>query len=116
MNAFKTPAMGRAGAAFILKLALLVVLSSQTSPSFAEELRGKVIGAEKAVKRFVSVSIFGTVNRRTETNSEGMFLVDLPQGTYRIRISQNQQRKEFDHEVADSDPSVMTERTFEVDW
>lgn len=90
----------------------LVILCAWMDSANADNLKGKVIGQNKLPKKYVSVSVFGSVNRRTQTNSDGIFFVDLPPGSYTIRIRQDPKRKEFSYELSGNDNTAV----FEVDW
>ena len=103
---------GRLAVAWAIKTIPLFILCSWVLSAHASELKGKVLGKDNLPKKFVSVSVFGSVNRRTQTNSEGVFLVDLPPGSFTIRIRQDPRRKEFIYEMPGKDSSFV----FELDW
>lgn len=92
----------------------LFLVFTWIQPACATELVGKVVGDGGLPKTYVSVSIFGAVNRRTQTNSDGTFTVDLPPGSYIIRIRQDPNRKEFKYEMTADAQKADVE--FKVDW
>ena len=92
---------------------LFFVLCVWCSTSNAETLQGKIIGVDNKPKQFVSVSIFGAENRRTQTNEKGEFSVDLPPGPYVMRIWQKPKRQELNFQIA---PGSKEPKTFNVEW
>lgn len=103
---------GQYPVAIIMKKISLFILCAWAFSANANELQGTVVGKDKLPKKYVSVSIFGSVNRRTQTNSDGIFFVDLPPGSYTIRIRQDPRRKEFSYVVSEK----VNSNVFEVDW
>ena len=85
-----------------------------SSTSYSEILIGKVVGLDGSPKQNASISVFGIKNRRTQTETNGMFTVDLPPGSYVIRIRQHPNRQEFTYEIREGAPEHK--QTFKVSW
>jgi hypothetical protein len=92
---------------------LFFFLCALCTTSNAETLQGKIIGSDNQPKQFASVSIFGVENRRTQTNETGEFSVNLPPGSYVIRIWQQPNRQEFDFQITSGSQEPQT---FKVGW
>lgn len=92
---------------------LIFFLCVWCSTTYAETLQGKVIGVDKKPKQYASVSIFGVENRRVQTNADGRFSVNLPPGSYTVRIWQQPNRQEFSCQIT---PGSTKKQTFKVKW
>ena len=94
---------------------LFFFLCAWCSTSNAETLQGNIIGVDNQPKQYASVSIFGAENRRTQTNENGQFSVNLPPGSYVIRIWQRPNRQEFNFQIAPGSTEPQKFK-FKVGW
>jgi len=85
-----------------------------SSTSYSETLIGKVVGLDDSPKQNTSISVFGITNRRTQTETNGIFTVDLPPGSYLIRIRQNPNSQEFTYQIRAG--VAEHEHLFKVNW
>ena len=97
----------------ILLFLVLVFIFAWCPMATAETLEGKIIGVDGRPKQYASVSIFGAKNRRTQTNESGQFTVDLPPGSYVIRVWQQPNRQDFNCQI---NPGATKTQTFKVGW
>jgi Carboxypeptidase regulatory-like domain len=98
---------------FNVPIFLFFFLCAWSSVINAETLEGKVLGVDNKPKQYASVSIFGAENRRTQTDQNGEFSVNLPPGSYVIRIWQQPNRQDFNCQI---NRGLTETQIFKVGW
>jgi hypothetical protein len=93
---------------------LFLLFCVWSSAAHSEILIGEVVGLDNRPKQNASISVFGIKNRRTQTEPNGEFTVNLPPGSYVIRIRQNPNRQEFTYEIREGVPEQK--HIFKVNW
>jgi hypothetical protein len=76
----------------------------------ADPLSGTIVGADGRPKPFVRIDIIGPRKVVVVADDNGGFAVDVPQGRYKVRVTDERRRMDFDA----SSPSQG--QRFKVDW
>ncbi|KFA87979.1 hypothetical protein Q664_44195 [Archangium violaceum Cb vi76] len=83
-------------------------------PALAGTLKGTVVGNSGAPKRFVRVEVLGPEKEALFTGQDGTFTVEVPEGSYSVRITERNRRMEFeDVQVPGAGHAA---ETFQVEW
>lgn len=99
---------GRVGSLFLI---LLIGILFSTHAA-AASLKGIVQGSSGAPKGYVQVDAYGPENKRTFTDQNGKFIMNLREGDYTIQISERDRVEVFKVSIA----SQGLEKTFVIKW
>lgn len=83
-------------------------------PALAGTLKGTVVGTSGAPKRFARVEVLGPENKALFTGQDGTFTVEVPTGSYSVRITERNRRMEFEDVQVPGDGRAA--ETFQVKW
>jgi len=90
----------------------LVTALLLAAPAAAHRLSGVVVDQNDASRAGAVVDVMGPRKLVMLTDDQGRFEIDLPSGTYTVRVRVDGRRQEFLVTVGDADLS----RTFELPW
>jgi hypothetical protein len=91
---------------------VLLTASLLAAPATAQQLSGTVVGANGTPRAGVVVDVMGPRKLVTRTDQAGEFAVDLPTGSYTVRMRVDGRRQEFRVRVGQADGR----RTFRLSW
>lgn len=83
-------------------------------PAQGAVVKGSVIGKSGQPRPYVRVDVAGPQSQTLFTDAKGTFAVELPGGDYVVRVTERNQRMQFDLRVADDEGS--TAPRFELRW
>lgn len=89
--------------------ALMASLPAQGAP-----VEGRVLSRSGQPKTYVRVEVTGPENQTLFTDANGAFAADLPGGDYVVRITERNQRMQFNLRVPDDDST--TTPSFKLRW
>lgn len=82
------------------------------APAAAQQLSGVVKGAKGEIRPGAAVDVMGPRKLVTHTDEEGKFTVDLPTGSYTVRVRVDGRRQEFRVVIGENDGT----RIFRLSW
>lgn len=83
-------------------------------PAQGALVKGSVVGKSGQPRPYVRVDVSGPESQTLFTDAKGTFTADLPGGDYIVRITERNQRMQFDLQV--SDDEGRTAPRFELRW
>jgi hypothetical protein len=93
-----------------LALFLLVSVLAFPVTGFADPLEGTVVGRDGNPKPSLRIDIIGPRKVVVVTDDNGRFAVDVPPGRYKVRVTDNRRRMDFNA----SSPS--SGNRFQLNW
>ena len=92
--AFRKAERALPSGAFVLALSFSVLAFSATGS--ADPLGGTIVGKDGQPKPYVRIDIIGPRKVVVVADDNGRFAVDVPQGRYKVRVTDNRRRMDFD--------------------
>lgn len=77
-------------------LCFLISVLALPAPGSADPLGGTVVGKDGNPKPYVRIDIIGPQKSVVLADENGRFAVDVPQGRYKVRVTDNRRRMDFD--------------------
>jgi hypothetical protein len=77
-------------------LALSMSMPALPATGSADPLDGTVVGKDGQPKPYVRIDIIGPRRVVVVADDTGRFAVDVPQGRYKVRVTDNRRRMDFD--------------------
>lgn len=91
---------------------VLLTVCLLAAPAAAQQLSGVVVNARGEIRPGAVVEVVGPRKLVTRTDARGEFSVQLPKGTYAVRVRVDGRRQEFQVVIGEND----VRRDFPLSW
>jgi len=79
-----------------MALCFLISLLAFPAAGIADPLSGTVVGKDGQPRPYVRIDIIGPRKVVVVADDNGQFAVDVPKGRYKVRVTDNRRRMDFD--------------------